>query len=220
MILLKNLNTPKEIMDYKTFKKRFITSLFLIVTFVFFLIFYNLLPIFFTFIYLIILFEIYLYFNHKNKYLIYIYLLCSFISLQYFFFNVFNLYYFLYVIFIIILFDTSSYICGSIFGKTKMFPKISPNKTYIGFLFGYIITLLLIYPYCKFYFEYNIMKFILLSSLLVFLTFIGDIIESFLKRKSNIKDSSNLLPGHGGFFDRFDSFLFVFMALPFIENIF
>ena len=207
-------------MDYKTFKKRFITSLFLIVTFVFFLIFYNLLPIFFTFIYLIILFEIYLYFNHKNKYLIYIYLLCSFISLQYFFFNVFNLYYFLYVIFIIILFDTSSYICGSIFGKTKMFPKISPNKTYIGFLFGYIITLLLIYPYCKFYFEYNIMKFILLSSLLVFLTFIGDIIESFLKRKSNIKDSSNLLPGHGGFFDRFDSFLFVFMALPFIENIF
>ena len=207
-------------MDYKTFKKRFITSLFLIVTFVFFLIFYNLLPIFFTFIYLIILFEIYLYFNHKNKYLIYIYLLCSFISLQYFFFNVFNLYYFLYVIFIIILFDTSSYICGSIFGKTKMFPKISPNKTYIGFLFGYIITLLLIYPYCKFYFEYNIMKFILLSSLLVFFTFIGDIIESFLKRKSNIKDSSNLLPGHGGFFDRFDSFLFVFMALPFIENIF
>ena len=207
-------------MDFKTFKKRFITSLFLIVTFVFFLIFYNLLPIFFTFIYLIILFEIYLYFNHKNKYLIYIYLLCSFISLQYFFFNVFNLYYFLYVIFIIILFDTSSYICGSIFGKTKMFPKISPNKTYIGFLFGYIITLLLIYPYCKFYFEYNIMKFILLSSLLVFLTFIGDIIESFLKRKSNIKDSSNLLPGHGGFFDRFDSFLFVFMALPFIENIF
>ena len=207
-------------MDYKIFKKRFITSLFLIVTFVFFLIFYNLLPIFFTFIYLIILFEIYLYFNHKNKYLIYIYLLCSFISLQYFFFNVFNLYYFLYVIFIIILFDTSSYICCSIFGKTKMFPKISPNKTYIGFLFGYIITLLLIYPYCKFYFEYNIMKFILLSSLLVFLTFIGDIIESFLKRKSNIKDSSNLLPGHGGFFDRFDSFLFVFMALPFIENIF
>ena len=207
-------------MDYKTFKKRFITSLFLIVTFVFFLIFYNLLPIFFTFIYLIILFEIYLYFNHKNKYLIYIYLLCSFISLQYFFFNVFNLYYFLYVIFIIILFDTSSYICGSIFGKTKMFPKISPNKTYIGFLFGYIITLLLIYPYCKFYFEYNIMKFILLSSLLVFFTFIGDIIESFLKRKSNIKDSSSLLPGHGGFFDRFDSFLFVFMALPFIENIF
>ena len=207
-------------MDYKTFKKRFITSLFLIVTFVFFLIFYNLLPIFFTFIYLIILFEIYLYFNHKNKYLIYIYLLCSFISLQYFFFNIFNLYYFLYVIFIIILFDTSSYICGSIFGKTKMFPKISPNKTYIGFLFGYIITLLLIYPYCKFYFEYNIMKFILLSSLLVFFTFIGDIIESFLKRKSNIKDSSSLLPGHGGFFDRFDSFLFVFMALPFIENIF
>ena len=207
-------------MDYKTFKKRFITSLFLILTFVFFLIFYNLLPIFFTFIYLIILFEIYLYFNHRNKYLIYIYLLCSFISLQYFFFNIFNLYYFLYVIFIIILFDTSSYICGSIFGKTKMFPKISPNKTYVGFLFGYIITLLLIYPYCKFYLEYNIMKFILLSSLLVFLTFIGDIIESFLKRKSHIKDSSSLLPGHGGFFDRFDSFLFVFMALPFIENIF
>ena len=62
--------------------------------------------------------------------------------------------------------------------------------------------------------------FILISTILIVFAFIGDLIQSYYKRQSNIKDSSSLLPGHGGFFDRFDSFILVLIFINPIQFFF
>jgi len=107
---------------------------------------------------------------------------------------------------IIITFDIFSYFFGKIFGKTKIL-RVSPNKTLEGFLGGFITT----YVFCFLYLIYFNLKInislILITSLILIFAFIGDIIESYFKRKNYLKNSSNFIPGHGGVFDRFDSFL-------------
>ena len=108
---------------------------------------------------------------------------------------------------IIIFFDTFSYFFGKLFGRKKILPNISPNKTYFGFFSGLIITVICS-QLLNFYFKiYNSYEVFIFTVLFVLLTFLGDFIESYYKRISNIKDSGNLLPGHGGFFDRFDGFI-------------
>ena len=117
--------------------------------------------------------------------------------------------------------DTFAYLVGRTFGGKKLCPKISPNKTISGAIGGSLMTILLI-----------VVLYLILASipslqpalaklniqwwtvaLIAFLGSIacqcGDLFESFLKRKSSIKDSGNLLPGHGGVLDRFDGFIFV-----------
>ena len=96
---------------------------------------------------------------------------------------------------------------GNIFGKNQL-TKISPNKTIEGLLGGLIFSILislLFSIYFKLNINLNIITFIIL---LILSAFIGDIIESYYKRKNNLKNSSEFVPGHGGVFDRFDSFLF------------
>tara|TARA_A100000164_G_C21735267_1_gene689617 strand:- start:145 stop:570 length:426 start_codon:yes stop_codon:yes gene_type:complete len=117
-------------------------------------------------------------------------------------FKSFNLF-----ILIVIFFDTFSYIIGKLFGKYKII-KISPQKTLEGLLGGFFITvfLSLIISYIL-DFNLNIKLFIFIM-LIIFSAFVGDILESFFKRKNNLKNSSEIIPGHGGLFDRFDSFLF------------
>ena len=96
--------------------------------------------------------------------------------------------------------DTSAYIFGNLFKGPRIIPKISPNKTWSGTLSSLLIS------FCLMYFLFNFSIFIsFLSSILFFL---GDIYFSFIKRKNNIKDFSNIIPGHGGLLDRIDSFLF------------
>ena len=106
----------------------------------------------------------------------------------------------------------SSDIGGYIFGKTfqgKKITKISPNKTYSGMIGSYILSFLVSFFIFKNFYE--------LVDLFVYIFFIssisqlGDIFISFLKRKAKIKDSGNILPGHGGLLDRFDGFIF---AIP------
>ena len=96
---------------------------------------------------------------------------------------------------------------GKLFGKNKII-KISPNKTIEGFIGGLLIS-----TFLSFYIAYllnfeNYFKSLFFIIMIIFSAFVGDIIESFFKRKNNLKNSSELIPGHGGIFDRFDSFLF------------
>ena len=193
-------------MVYKNFKIRFFIGIILISLFMLSLFNHKVLISFSSIIYLIIIVEVFYNFN-KLKYIIYLYILISFISLILYLFLFFNLKFFLIYIFSIVLFDTYSYIFGIKFGKNKILPKISPKKTIEGFIFGYLFTLISIFIVSIFInFDLNFKNFIFFNFIIIF-SFIGDIAESYLKRKSEIKDSSNFLPGHGGFFDRFDSMI-------------
>ena len=179
----------------------FITSYFIISSINFNLIFYLILIIYFA-----VILEIYIYFKIYKLFKI-IYIL---ISLIFFFtidFNEDDLISFNIYIFIIIIFDIFSYIIGKIFGKNQLI-KLSPNKTIEGFLGGFMISLILtilILLYLYHSLNLNKITFILI---IILSAFAGDIIESYFKRKNNLKNSSNIIPGHGGVFDRFDSFLF------------
>ena len=202
-------------MDYKNILLRFSTSTFLFITFLI-LVFYfeNLISFLVLFIYLIIIYEILSFFKKSIKliYLIF-YLIFSFICFQSYIFFFYEKKIFLYFVFIVASFDTISYILGSLFGKKKILPNISPNKTILGFYLGLIFSLFFSII-INFYFDiFNLIESIIFSVLIIISTFFGDLIESFYKRISNIKNSSNLLPGHGGFFDRMDGFIMSIITL-------
>ena len=107
--------------------------------------------------------------------------------------------------------DTFAYFSGYLFGKHKLCPKISPNKTIegsiIGTIFGVFISVLFIVFTCKL--NINIFVLILITLLLSIMGQFGDLFFSSIKRSFNIKDFSNLIPGHGGILDRLDSLIFI-----------
>lgn len=110
--------------------------------------------------------------------------------------------------------DTGSYIVGSLIGRHYIAPTISPGKTYEGFFGGLMITGCLLYQF----FNYLHVKmpyyfFIGLTVLLCVSAFLGDLFESWLKRRVHIKDSGTILPGHGGLLDRLDSVMFVGLVI-------
>ncbi|KXB37176.1 phosphatidate cytidylyltransferase [Bacteroidales bacterium KA00251] len=108
--------------------------------------------------------------------------------------------------------DTGAYIIGSLFGKTPLFPRLSPHKTIEGFVGGLLTsTLLGVLMTCFFpdFFGHHSIGVMLLYGLMIgLLADLGDLFESMLKRRSGVKDSGSLIPGHGGVLDRIDSFLF------------
>lgn len=108
----------------------------------------------------------------------------------------------------VFIFDTGAYFFGSAFGKHKLCPAISPNKSWEGF-FGGLLTLII---FLRFISQYPFGQLILVSLIISVLAVLGDFFESYLKRMSGVKDSGKLLPGHGGYLDRFDSAIF---AAPF-----
>lgn len=156
-------------------------------------------------------------FNVKNKnklYFILVFLLFYLLLLVIITWDIFvfehedmNLIFFL-IVSICISTDIGGFFFGKIF-KGKKLTKISPNKTYSGLIGSYVLSLLTTTMFFKEYFE----LFDLIISTLVISTFsqLGDLTISYLKRKVKIKDTSNILPGHGGFLDRFDGFL---LAMP------
>ncbi len=113
--------------------------------------------------------------------------------------------------------DSFAYLVGSKIGKTKLFPSVSPNKTWEGTLGGAFFAILTAMGVWYFT-ETKSLFFWSGTGLIVFIfgTY-GDLVESSIKRKFGVKDSGNILPGHGGFFDRFDSFIFVW---PFVYLVF
>ena len=121
----------------------------------------------------------------------------------------------LLIIFIILtiwLFDTFSYLGGKIIGGRKLMPKISSGKTVSGLISGVLMTLITTNLF--FYFteySFKLSNFIIINILIM--SFLGDSLVSLLKRYASIKDSGNIMPGHGGLLDRFDSFIMVFFII-------
>ena len=111
----------------------------------------------------------------------------------------------LIIILMIWLADIGAYFSGKKFGSIKIVKKISPGKTFEGLLGGFLSNVIFI-SILHIHGSLDIFYGILLAFLVTALSLYGDIYESFLKRMAKIKDSSNLIPGHGGFFDRLDSF--------------
>ena len=103
--------------------------------------------------------------------------------------------------------DTAAYFVGKFFGKHIISEKVSPNKTWEGFVGGIVGNLILSY-FLQNYWTQSF-SWYWIGFLTVPVGLIGDLVESMFKRSRNIKDSSGLLPGHGGFLDRFDGFFFV-----------
>ena len=133
---------------------------------------------------------------------------------------------FIFIILICIFTDIGGYVFGKIFKGPKL-SKISPNKTYSGLLGSFILPFIVGLIYIKYYNfagTYYIEKLNFLSdnkqlNLLFFIIFVslisqlGDLIISFFKRKAKIKDTGNLIPGHGGLLDRIDGLIFVMPIL-------
>jgi phosphatidate cytidylyltransferase len=104
--------------------------------------------------------------------------------------------------------DTGAYIVGSLIGKHKLIERISPKKTWeglIGGIFFSILTAIIFHQIIK---EFSIITWIIMAIVISIMGVYGDLSESLLKRRANVKDSGHLLPGHGGVLDRFDSILF------------
>ena len=110
-------------------------------------------------------------------------------------------------------YDTGAYLYGKEFGKHKFFERISPKKTWEGTIAG---ALLAVFSAAGFAFiipDISMADWLVLALLVVIFGTFGDLIESLFKRSLHIKDSGNILPGHGGILDRFDT---IFMSAPFV----
>jgi phosphatidate cytidylyltransferase len=104
--------------------------------------------------------------------------------------------------------DTFAYLVGSKFGKTKLFERISPKKTWEGSVGGAICTVGIGFILQQFWpLEHRFIWPVIAVICAVFGT-LGDLVESVLKRRAGAKDSGNIMPGHGGILDRLDSFIF------------
>ncbi len=115
--------------------------------------------------------------------------------------------------FIIWVNDTFAYLTGMAIGKHKLFERISPKKTIEGTLGGFVFGLVAAYVLSLIFNELSLYEWLGLAAVIIIFGTFGDLVESMFKRSINIKDSGNIMPGHGGILDRFDSIL---MASPFV----
>ena len=205
-------------MVYNNFILRlFFSTFFIIIYFIFAYINFEFVFYLVLLIYIFILIEIYINFN-LYKYLPIIYLLISFIFFILIDFGEIKIINFNLFILAVISFDIFSYVIGKSLGKNKL-TKISPNKTYEGLFGGAFFSFFLCLIFANFFDIIVNLEFIFYLVLIILSSFIGDIIESYFKRRNNIKNSSELIPGHGGVFDRFDSFLFSIIIYSISINI-
>ena len=119
-----------------------------------------------------------------------------------------------YIVIVPLFICISTDIGGYVFGKTFKGPKltrISPNKTYAGMIGGYLLSLLFIYLYLNYNNQDVVIGWFILTIIISSVSQIGDIIISYFKRLSKIKNTGSFLPGHGGLLDRIDGMIF---ALP------
>lgn len=106
--------------------------------------------------------------------------------------------------------DSAAFFLGTAFGKHKLFPRVSPNKSWEGAIAGFVFSILTMVAAQLFILDFlTVTDAIIIGALVGTVGQVGDLIESLIKRDAEVKDSSALIPGHGGIFDRFDSLLFV-----------
>jgi phosphatidate cytidylyltransferase len=109
--------------------------------------------------------------------------------------------------------DTGAYLTGSRFGKHRLFVRISPLKSWEGFFGGLVIVLMASQVFAHYFTVLTRIEWLLFALITVIAATFGDLTESLLKRACGAKDSGNILPGHGGFLDRFDSAILVSPAV-------
>ncbi len=206
-------------MIIKEFEKRILSSIILLPLSFFFIIKGSLFFTFFLILCLLITSYEWFKMSKNKKYLFfgYFFLLISFYSAYSLRINFLQegLIYFLLVLIICISTDVGGYIFGKILKGPKL-TKFSPKKTFSGMIGGYILSiasLILIKNYSNYFEDYLSsinFKIILLVLIISTISQLGDIIISIFKRISKVKDTGNLIPGHGGLLDRIDGMLFAF----------
>ncbi len=152
--------------------------------------------------------------NKSNKIIGFIFLLFSF----YTFYDLsIEIFFLIFVILICIATDIGGYFFGKIFKGPKL-TTISPNKTYAGMIGGYLLSLIFLLVITNFI-EFLLTPFQLFSLTILLSTVsqAGDIVISYFKRKANVKNTGNLIPGHGGLLDRIDGMIFAVPTLYLIE---
>jgi phosphatidate cytidylyltransferase len=123
---------------------------------------------------------------------------------------------FLVAVFVLIwVYDSASYACGSLLGKHPLFERVSPKKTVEGLIGGVIFTLAFawFFNHCPHLNSFSRLEWIALAVVIIIAATFGDLVESLLKRSLQLKDSGSIMPGHGGFLDRFDAYFF---TVPFV----
>jgi phosphatidate cytidylyltransferase len=123
----------------------------------------------------------------------------------------------LMTVFVITIFDAFSQLSGQLFGKIKIVPSISPNKTLEG-LMGGLLFAILASIYIRSALQFSWIEAALIGLGIALFGLIGDLLASYFKRQFGIKDFSNLLPGHGGFLDRFDSLIFASLFIYILKS--
>lgn len=113
------------------------------------------------------------------------------------------------LLFLNFMMDTGAWFWGKKFGKHKLWPKVSPKKTWEGLIGGIITSVILTSVYWYYFIGKVSPSLVILFSILAGCSQVGDLVQSKMKRQFDIKDSSSLIPGHGGVYDRIDSLLFV-----------
>ncbi len=109
--------------------------------------------------------------------------------------------------------DSGAYITGRLFGKRKLFERISPKKTWEGFVGGAIFAIVASLIIARYFVEVAAWQWPIIALIIIIAGTYGDLVESQFKRSIAIKDSGSIIPGHGGFLDRFDGLL---LSIPFI----
>ena len=103
--------------------------------------------------------------------------------------------------------DTGAYFAGTYFGKSKLFERISPKKSWEGAVGGALLALIFAFGIAYFFKSLLMWEWMVIAAIIIVGGVYGDLVESLLKRSIEIKDSGDSLPGHGGFLDRFDGLL-------------
>jgi phosphatidate cytidylyltransferase len=117
---------------------------------------------------------------------------------------------FLFIVFVCISTDIGGYVFGKLFKGPKL-TKYSPNKTFAGMIGSFIFSIFSMFIFINIFSEPNLSaKLIIFTVMISLISQLGDIIISYFKRKSNIKDTGNIIPGHGGLLDRIDGMIFAF----------
>ena len=215
-------------MKYSEFNKRLISSIFMVPAIFFIVLFGSYYFIFF--LYLCFVVSTYEWINmSKSKN----YLVPGLLLLMISFYSAYKVRYtshnnfegaslFLFILFICILTDLGGYLFGKILKGPKL-TKISPNKTISGFIGGFLLPLIIIYIFIKSEsllfnnsLNENFLSTIFFIIFISFISQIGDITISYFKRLAGIKNSGNIIPGHGGILDRIDGMIFVFLISYFL----